>query len=683
MLLRVVLFGIILFFNQSLFAQTTDLLISEYGEGSSGNSKYIEIYNGTGASVNLANYRLCRISNGGSWCEATYTFTAGSLADGATLVVANNAGDVPLADEYDAGFCSWNGDDAVSLQKFSGSWNLLDVIGTDGADPGTGWDVAGTTNGTQDHVLTRKAAICSPNTNWAASSGTNATNSEWVVSSYTTGSANAGHTSSCASCTPDAEPTTNSSSISFSNIGCNSIDISWTNGNGSNRIVVASTSPISGTPSDQTNYNANAAFGSGDNIAAGEFVVYNSNGNNFTVTGLNTTTTYYFAVFEYNGVAANCTENYLTASPLTGDEITTTCTNAEITGILVDACGGNEGIDEFFSFTNGTSSMNLNDFSVDFPNGETFCNSGCGARTWVTNPTYVAQLNTDASCPGLFVEANPIPANANVVVFTGSNPSYNFDFTGLCGTGPFYAVFANNTNTGGRFGNHDGDCTEYRTLTVDFGGGYTDDVTYQRCSLSNTDGDYVGFDAPGNATYGNDGCTPTALLPIELIEFNAKQQGGSNLLNWSTSSEINNDYFTIEKSENATLFEVLDFVNGAGNSHVQLNYQLMDHTPYLTTYYRLKQTDFDGQFSYSEIIAIHRNTKSDFYYHHHSLVVNTSGWSNYLVSVYSVQGQLIKQLHMNGDAQISAPLHLKNGIYLMTLQSDDGDLIAKKIVVTE
>ena len=183
----------------SSYGQATDLIISEYGEGSSGTSKYVEIYNGTGAAVDLTNYTLWRISNGGTWPEATRIFTATTLADGSTIVIANNATDTPGADEYDVGFCSWNGDDAVGLAKLGA---LIDAVGTDGVDPGSGWNVAGTLNGTANNRLTRKSTVCNPNTNWTTSSGTNTSDSEWTVISYTTGSANTGHTASCASVSP-------------------------------------------------------------------------------------------------------------------------------------------------------------------------------------------------------------------------------------------------------------------------------------------------------------------------------------------------------------------------------------------------------------------------------------------------------------------------------------------------
>lgn len=183
--------------NPPAGACATDLIISEYGEGSSGNSKYIEIYNGTGSTATLSNYRIWKITNGGTWPEATYDFTTGTLADGATLVIANNSGDTPSADEYDTGICSWNGDDAIGLAKNTGSWALIDVIGEDGADPGTGWAVAGTSNATANNTLARKSEIVAGNLDWDDSRGTDASDSEWIVASYSSGAATSGHTMSC------------------------------------------------------------------------------------------------------------------------------------------------------------------------------------------------------------------------------------------------------------------------------------------------------------------------------------------------------------------------------------------------------------------------------------------------------------------------------------------------------
>lgn len=99
-------------------------------------------------------------------------------------------------------------------------------------------------------------------------------------------------------------------------------------------------------------------------------------------------------------------------------------------------------------------------------------------------------------------------------------------------------------------------------------------------------------------------CTPI-VLPIELTSFSGKPYGKSNIIEWSTASEINNDYFTVEKSNDGIDFEILTTVKGAGMSSETKNYVVTDQHPFSSiTYYRLKQTDYNGKFTYSDIIAI-------------------------------------------------------------------------------
>jgi len=102
----------------------------------------------------------------------------------------------------------------------------------------------------------------------------------------------------------------------------------------------------------------------------------------------------------------------------------------------------------------------------------------------------------------------------------------------------------------------------------------------------------------------------TSPLPIELLNFSGKCDGNATTLKWSTATETNNDFFTIERSIDGINYEILGAVNGAGNSLQILNYSYIDVTPFVgTSYYRLKQTDFDGQFEYSEIIAVQCNNE--------------------------------------------------------------------------
>ena len=161
----------------------TDLFFSEYAEGSS-NNKYIEIYNGTGADVDLSSYLIMQNSNGGPWDEYVDTLS-GTLADGDVYVIANSSADASILAEADltgSGICYFNGDDARALIKVSGTdTTILDYIGTFPDDPGSGWDVAGVDDATKDHTLVRKSSVTSGNTSWATAAGTTTDDSEWQV----------------------------------------------------------------------------------------------------------------------------------------------------------------------------------------------------------------------------------------------------------------------------------------------------------------------------------------------------------------------------------------------------------------------------------------------------------------------------------------------------------------------
>ena len=157
-----------------------DLFISEYIEGSSYN-KAIEIYNGTGASVDLSEYRIALYSNGAA--NPSYTLgLSGTLANGEVCVCAHSSADpaiLAVTDLISSSVINFNGDDHISLQYLDGT--SIDGIGISGIDPGIGWDVAGVTNATLNHTLVRKSSIVEGNTDWTSSAGTNEDNSEWIV----------------------------------------------------------------------------------------------------------------------------------------------------------------------------------------------------------------------------------------------------------------------------------------------------------------------------------------------------------------------------------------------------------------------------------------------------------------------------------------------------------------------
>ncbi len=157
---RFLLLILILCFSITVYAQS-ELFFSEYVEGSS-NNKALEIYNGTGAAVDLAadNYVVEFYFNGSSSPGKTITLS-GTVANGDVFVLAHSSADPAIlaqADQTNGG--SWyNGDDASVLRK---AGTGIDAIGQVGFDPGSEWG-SGLTS-TKDNTLRRKASICQGDT---------------------------------------------------------------------------------------------------------------------------------------------------------------------------------------------------------------------------------------------------------------------------------------------------------------------------------------------------------------------------------------------------------------------------------------------------------------------------------------------------------------------------------------
>ena len=124
-----------------------------------------------------------------------------------------------------------------------------------------------------------------------------------------------------------------------------------------------------------------------------------------------------------------------------------------------------------------------------------------------------------------------------------------------------------------------------------------------------TSGGYVSNYSP--FTLGSS--SSTNALPVELVSFSGIKKDNNNILNWTTASEINNAYFTVEKSYNGFDFEWVGTQEGTSPSTQIVNYSLTDYNIIETlNYYRLKQTDFDGKFEYSNIISIDNRVDDSF-----------------------------------------------------------------------
>jgi hypothetical protein len=107
-------------------------------------------------------------------------------------------------------------------------------------------------------------------------------------------------------------------------------------------------------------------------------------------------------------------------------------------------------------------------------------------------------------------------------------------------------------------------------------------------------------------------CIPV-VLPIELLDFEATLDKNKVELKWATATETNNDYFTVEKSKDGYTYEQVAKVSGSGTSTSIVNYTETDFHPYEgISYYRLKQTDYNGLYNYSNVVPVEYHSNGDF-----------------------------------------------------------------------
>ena len=177
-------------------------------------------------------------------------------------------------------------------------------------------------------------------------------------------------------------------------------------------------------------------------------------------------------------------------------------------------------------------------------------------------------------------------------------------------------------------------------------------------------------------------------LPIALLSFDVVADNNEVALKWTTASEINNDFFTIERSADGRNFEPVGFVQGAGNSNKVLNYHKRDIQPLEgISYYRLKQTDYDGSYEYSYIVSVkmdNRTNVSDILLYPNPnngrFNIQHAGESNLLFKIYDMHGRMVY-------ASEAAPLNvtqisetnLKTGLYSVVFEG--AEIFTRKMMV--
>ncbi len=193
--------------------------------------------------------------------------------------------------------------------------------------------------------------------------------------------------------------------------------------------------------------------------------------------------------------------------------------------------------------------------------------------------------------------------------------------------------------------------------------------------------------------------TETTPLPIELVSFTALKDKDKIALKWITASEINNDFFTVEKSSDGINYTIVQNIDGSGTTPVSHTYLTFDYSPTNgLAYYRLKQTDFDGHSTFSGLVYV------DFYGNQKpfsfvafpnpsdgnsiKLSIESEQAETVILSVCDVVGKeyfsktILTEENGNSLLNINFMGYLTSGIYSITAKSKDGKLLgSSKMIV--
>lgn len=184
-------------------------------------------------------------------------------------------------------------------------------------------------------------------------------------------------------------------------------------------------------------------------------------------------------------------------------------------------------------------------------------------------------------------------------------------------------------------------------------------------------------------------------LPIVLLSFTVKKGETGVELKWITSSELNNDFFTVERSANGIDFEPILYVRGKGTSEETNTYVVVDYEPISgRNYYRLKQTDFNGSFEYSEVIGMDNDISPEFITpikiypnavlpgDYLTIELSKKGEEEIIIKLFSLEGIEMLEMRKNSDqvVQLEIPTNLKSGVYVLKIIKG-GFYKSSKIVV--
>lgn len=235
-------------------------------------------------------------------------------------------------------------------------------------------------------------------------------------------------------------------------------------------------------------------------------------------------------------------------------------------------------------------------------------------------------------------------------------------------------------------------------LMVDDDGDFTSGVTLISPSSFNGTTNTATFTVNFNdGQYYTLGSEENAALPIELISFDANVLENKTVrLNWATASEENNAFFTVERSADGQSFEAISFIDGAGISNQVQYYQYLDKQPLEGySFYRLKQTDYSGEFDYSEVrsVFVERLNQAEYVLYPNPIDQGDEVQIRYRVSqdktvslqVYDLNGKALyyeeKDLFVNGEVIRIPTSGLSRGLHIVKITDAQNRTVSFKLIV--
>ncbi len=201
---------------------------------------------------------------------------------------------------------------------------------------------------------------------------------------------------------------------------------------------------------------------------------------------------------------------------------------------------------------------------------------------------------------------------------------------------------------------------------------------------------YIYVDGHGTNTGTFDLTINAAVLPLDLLEWRGTSMETGNKLTWTTANEVNTSNFSIEKLFNNNDWRSIGTLDASGNSAEILNYEFMDESPEVSELYRLKSMDLDGTYTYSDVIEIKREVKTNEvnvypnpFANDVKLDIELIQNQDISITIYDMTGKLVSELNYEGiSGKNSYTLNMAEqqvGVYLLSIQLNNS-VIQKRII---